>query len=88
MFNHMKPGSVRVKKGDHVTAGQQIGEIGFSGDTFLPHLHYMLVDNPDFTRAQGLPSYFDNFERVLGAKTLVVNHGQVDSGEIVRTLNR
>jgi len=63
MFNHMKTGSVRVKKGDRVRAGQQIGEIGFSGDTFLPHLHYMLVDNADFTRAQGLPSYFDNFER-------------------------
>jgi murein DD-endopeptidase MepM/ murein hydrolase activator NlpD len=88
MFNHMKPGSVRVKIGDHVPAGQQIGEIGFSGDTFLPHLHYMLVDNADFTRAQGLPSYFNNFERILGSKTLVVKHGQVDSGEIVRTLNR
>jgi murein DD-endopeptidase MepM/ murein hydrolase activator NlpD len=86
MFNHMKPGSVRVKRGDHVRAGQQIGEIGFSGDTFLPHLHYMLVDNADFTHAQGLPSYFNNFERILGAKTLMVSHGQVDSGEIVRSL--
>ena len=86
MFNHMKPGSVRVKRGDHVREGQQIGEIGFSGDTFLPHLHYMLVDNADFTRAQGLPSYFDNFERILGSKTIMVKHGQVDSGEIIHAL--
>ena len=29
-FAHMSPGSVRVKKGEHVQQGQQIGEIGFA----------------------------------------------------------
>jgi murein DD-endopeptidase MepM/ murein hydrolase activator NlpD len=86
MFNHMKPGSVRVKKGDRVQAGQQIGEIGFSGDTFLPHLHYMLIDRTDLITSQGVPSYFDDFERILGTKTITVKHGQIDSGDIVESL--
>jgi hypothetical protein len=86
MFNHMKPGSVRVNKGDRVAAGQQIGEIGFAGDTFLPHLHYMLIEGADVNTSQGLPSYFDDFERILGAQTLAVKHGQVDSGEIIRSV--
>jgi Peptidase family M23 len=85
MFNHMRPGSVRVKKGDRVRAGEQIGEIGFSGDTFLPHLHYMLIDGSDLNESQGVPSYFDNFQRILGTKTVMVKHGQIDSGDIVES---
>ena len=88
IFVHMKPGSVRVKKGDRVEAGQQIGEIGFAGDTFLPHLHYMLMDTADERTSQGLPSYFDHFKRILGAKTVEVEHGQIDSGEIVESSKR
>lgn len=86
MFNHMKPGSVRVKKADRVEMGQQIGEIGFSGDTFLPHLHYMLIDGSDLITSQGVPSYFDDFQRILGGKTISVKHGQIDSGDIVESL--
>src|SRR5262249_4906999 len=66
-FAHMRPGSVRVKKGDSVRQGQQIGEIGFAGDAFIPHLHYMLIDQADILKAESLPSYFRKFRRVLGS---------------------
>ncbi len=82
-FAHMKTGSVRVKAGDHVTQGQQIGELGFAGDAFIPHLHYMLIDNWDVLRAESLPSYFQNFRRILGSRFEDVSRGQVDSGEII-----
>ena len=82
-FAHMRPGSLRVKKGDHVQQGQQIGEIGFAGDAFIPHLHYMLIDTPDILRAEGLPSYFRTFRRVLGTSLIEVQRGQIDSGDIV-----
>jgi Peptidase family M23 len=82
-FAHMKPGSVRVRKGDRVRQGQQIGEMGFTGDAFIPHLHYMLIDNPDILKAESLPSYFRNFRRVVGSKVVDVTRGQVDSGDIV-----
>jgi murein DD-endopeptidase MepM/ murein hydrolase activator NlpD len=82
---HMRPGSVTVKKGDHVKQGEQVGAIGFSGDTFLPHLHYMLMDGIDERTSQGLPSYFDDFVRILGKKGTEVKHGQIDSGDFVES---
>jgi hypothetical protein len=82
-FDHMKPGSVRVKSGDRVRQGDQIGEIGFSGDAFIPHLHYMLTDNADPFHAEGLPSYFHDFRRILGSTAREISKGQIDSGDIV-----
>lgn len=53
---HLKAGSVRVKKGDVVVAGQEIGRVGNSGNTSEPHLHIHLQDELDF--GEGLPLYF------------------------------
>lgn len=39
LLAHMKNGSVLVKTGDRVTAGQEIGKVGNSGRTSEPHLH-------------------------------------------------
>jgi len=56
-FAHLKPGSVRVKAGDRVSAGQEIGHVGNSGNSSEPHLHIHLQDEPgDF--GEGLPLYF------------------------------
>ena len=83
MLAHLKNGSVTLKVGDVVKSGQQIGEMGFSGDAFLVHLHYDLKSGPGF-KADGLPSPFNDFERLNGAQWQKVKHGQVDSGDIVR----
>lgn len=39
-YSHLRKGSVRVKPGDDVEAGQVLGEIGLSGNTEFPHLHF------------------------------------------------
>lgn len=39
-YGHMKRGSITVKEGDSVVAGQPIGQIGLSGLTEFPHLHF------------------------------------------------
>lgn len=39
---HMRRGSVLVKKGERVAAGQRLGTVGLSGDTNFPHLHFEL----------------------------------------------
>jgi murein DD-endopeptidase MepM/ murein hydrolase activator NlpD len=84
MLAHMKSGSITLKVGDQVKRGQKIGEMGFSGDAFLVHLHYDLKNAPGF-KADGLPSPFNDFERLSGANWTKVKHGQVDSGDIVRS---
>lgn len=60
-YAHLKPGSVRVKKGDRVTRGQVIGAIGASGDAREPHLHFQLSNTPDFFAGEGLPYVIDRF---------------------------
>ena len=42
---HMAKGSVTVKSGDTVAAGQPIGRIGLSGRTEFPHVHLTLRKN-------------------------------------------
>jgi murein DD-endopeptidase MepM/ murein hydrolase activator NlpD len=42
-YGHMRKGSVAVKEGDRVEAGQQVGLVGLSGLTEFPHVHFMVM---------------------------------------------
>jgi hypothetical protein len=44
-YCHMARGSIRVKQGDVVAAGQPIGKVGLSGMTEFPHLHISVRHN-------------------------------------------
>ncbi len=39
-YSHMRRGSIAVKPGDRVAAGQVLGHVGLSGRTEFPHLHF------------------------------------------------
>jgi len=47
LFAHLRNGSVRVRPGDSVRAGKQIGEVGNSGSSIQPHLHFQIMANED-----------------------------------------
>jgi murein DD-endopeptidase MepM/ murein hydrolase activator NlpD len=40
VFMHMRTGSVVVREGQHVRTGQRIGEVGNTGESSGPHLHF------------------------------------------------
>ena len=39
-YAHLRQGSVRVRPGDRVEKGQVLGEVGLSGNTEFPHVHF------------------------------------------------
>ncbi|RVU14466.1 M23 family metallopeptidase [Methylobacterium oryzihabitans] len=44
-YCHLAKGSLRVRPGDRVAAGQPLGQVGLSGATEFPHLHFTLRRN-------------------------------------------
>ena len=62
-YAHLAPGSIVVKPGDTVEAGQHIGNCGHSGHSSEPHLHFHVQDSKDFYTAMGLPVRFSNVRR-------------------------
>ena len=69
-YFHLAPGSVRVKVGDHVKAGQVMARVGASGDAREPHLHFELTTSPVAMAGEGLPYVFSRYslETPGGAK--------------------
>ena len=63
--------------------GQIMGRIGFAGGSIFPHWHYSLMAGSEVFKAWGLPAYFSQFQRVLGARSTKVEHGPVHSGDFL-----
>ena len=84
VFAHLQDGSVRVKPGQRVKRGEQIGAMGMSGDAFLVHLHYQLQSGPGFE--EGLPAYFHHVRVRTGSGWSAPFDGPVDSGDVVEAI--
>lgn len=82
-FAHLRQGSIQVRKDQEVQQGQVIASIGASGSSLFPHLHYELRNGLGAREVDGLPSYFHGFRRILGANSIPVKFGQIDTGDIL-----
>jgi len=58
MLAHLKAGSIKIKVGDTVKAGQELALVGQSGDSPIPHLHYHLQNTAVWQKGEGLPIQF------------------------------
>ncbi|MFC8227729.1 M23 family metallopeptidase [Streptomyces sp. NPDC057287] len=54
-YAHLRRGSLQVKAGDTVRAGQLLAHCGNSGNSTEPHVHFQLMDHPDLDAARGIP---------------------------------
>ena len=60
---HLRCGSIKVSELEKVTSGQILGEVGHSGNSTAPHLHFHLMDGINPITAQGVPCCFRSYER-------------------------
>lgn len=61
-YAHLRAGSITLKEGARVRAGDALGEVGNSGDSPEPHLHFHLMNNASVDEADGLPAAFLNWK--------------------------
>lgn len=57
-----KEAPIKVQKGDEINPGDLIGNIGHSGNSTAPHLHFYLMDRADPITAKGIPCCFGEYE--------------------------
>ena len=84
---HMQGGTVPIKVGDEVKAGQLLGRVGNSGVSQIPHIHFNLMDGEVWLEAKGLPALFSNFEKVrMAGDPIAFELGNPMTGWLVRPL--
>lgn len=59
---HLRMGSVAVASGQRVNTGELLGRVGHSGNSYMPHLHFQLMDHLDIALSHGLPCVFATYE--------------------------
>ncbi len=75
LMAHLIPGSVRVRPGQVVAAGTELGRCGNSGHSTNPHLHWQVMDNVNAMRARGIIPRLLPYERNGEPSTELPNKG-------------
>ncbi|HEX2766963.1 MAG TPA: M23 family metallopeptidase [Candidatus Limnocylindria bacterium] len=85
-YVHLAPGSVVVRSGQAVRAGDVIGRVGHTGNSTSPHLHFQLMDGPDPMTAAGLPCAFSDVEVKRGGRWVHEARAIPDRSEPIRSI--
>ena len=72
-YMHLKTNSITVQVGHTIKKGQKIGELGQSGMSSEPHLHFQLSDSPDILKSRCLPIVFSN----IGDENWNILYGEI-----------
>ena len=86
VYAHAQTGSIRVSPGERVTPGQHLANVGHSGNSTAPHLHFHLMNHQDPRKAQGIPCCFREYEVFLGGAWHPIQNGIPKSNDMIRKL--
>jgi murein DD-endopeptidase MepM/ murein hydrolase activator NlpD len=78
---HLQPGSIAVRPGDRVSAGEVIGWVGNSGNSSEPHVHLHLQTRPTPSLGEAIPFYFHGYR----LDAMKVARGMPVGGRTIRT---
>ncbi|GAB4445510.1 MAG: hypothetical protein Kow00120_15530 [Anaerolineae bacterium] len=86
VYAHAQTGSIKVSPGDRVIPGQHLANVGHSGNSTAPHLHFHLMDHPDPWKAQGIPCCFRDYEVFSGGHWRAAQNGIPRATDRIRKL--
>ena len=75
LIAHARTGSIQVQKGQKVKEGEQLAQVGHSGNSTAPHLHFQLMDSPSLIEAKGLPCCFKSYQVLDQGSWVPVRNG-------------
>ncbi len=84
LLAHLMQGSILVKPGEFVVIGQEIGKLGHSGNSTMPHLHMQFMDSADFNNAKGIPFMIKEYEVMKNGRWEKVNNSIPTNKDIIR----
>jgi len=79
VYAHMVEGTIKVKKGDKVTAGTVLGRMGSSGDVTGKHLHFEICKGKNYTWSADGTNFVDP---VAFIKALIAKQKLIDSAHL------
>ena len=65
LLAHFKQYSIVKKEGDIVSQGQIVGYCGNSGNSSEPHIHFQVMNSPDYMNCQSIRIRFNNGEEPI-----------------------
>ena len=71
-LNHLREGSIKVKEGDSIKEGEEIGRCGNSGRSPYPHLHFQIQGTPyigSVTKEYPISYHILHQENIFGLKS-------------------
>jgi hypothetical protein len=83
-FVHLAPGSVAVLEGQEVQLGDVIGQVGHTGNSTSPHLHFQLMDSADPIAATAIPCAFASYDALRGDAWVHIESGIPGKGDRIR----
>lgn len=82
---HLRPARNRVALGECVCEGQEVAQVGHTGNSTAPHLHFQLMDRVALASARGIPCAFRGYEALREGTWTPANGSRPQKRELIRS---